>query len=243
MVKSLIKSFVDKLTPARLKHYYRSDIERELLFGTISYSQEGEDLLLQRIFENKASGFYVDVGAHHPERFSNTYLFYKKGWRGINIDAMPGSMRPFEELRPDDVNLEVPISDKAQKLLYYVFDEKALNSFSGENAEKYILNGYKVEKKIDLFTKRLDEVLDKYLSDGQTIDFLSIDVEGLDYQVLCSNDWKKYRPKIVLIEELASKSSVEFPKEGLSYRFMEENGYKLFAKTLNTLFFKDNLNP
>lgn len=242
MVKSLIKKFVDILTPRRLKQYYRSEIDRELLFGTISYSQEGEDLLLQRIFENKVSGFYVDVGAHHPERFSNTYLFYKKGWRGINIDAMPGSMELFKELRPGDVNLEVPISDKAQNLMYYVFDERALNSFSSENAEKYILNGYKVERKIHLQTKRLDELLEEYMTDGQTIDFLSIDVEGLDYQVLCSNDWKKYRPKFVLIEDLAGNTVDKLMKEGISYRFMEEKGYKLYAKTLNTLFFKDCMN-
>ena len=239
MVKSLIKKFIDILTPMRLRQYYRSEVDRQLLFGTISYSQEGEDLLLQRIFENKISGFYVDVGAHHPERFSNTYLFYKKGWRGINIDAMPGSMELFKELRPDDVNLEVPISDKTQDLTYYIFYERALNSFSSENVDKYILNGYKVERKIDLQTKRLDELLEEYMPKGQIIDFLSIDVEGLDYKVLCSNNWEKFRPKFVLIEDLQSSNLDHLFKEGVTYKFMVENGYKLYAKTLNTLFFKD----
>jgi hypothetical protein len=60
-----------------------------------SYSQEGEDMVLYRTFETVKEGFYVDVGAHHPDRFSNTYKFYKQGWRGINIDAMPGGMDPF----------------------------------------------------------------------------------------------------------------------------------------------------
>lgn len=239
MVKSLSKKILDTLTPARLKQYFLAESNRNLMFGTISYSQEGEDLLLQRIFERNESGFYVDIGAHHPERFSNTYLFYKKGWRGINIDAMPGSMDLFKDLRPDDINLEIPISDKAQLLKYYIFNEKALNSFSSENAEKYILNGYKVENEIQLETKRLDEVLGKYLSEGQEIDFFSIDVEGLDYQVLLSNDWKKYRPKFVLIEDLGGKTIDELLGEGISYKFMKENGYKLYAKTLNTLFFKD----
>ena len=61
-------------------------------FGSLCYSQEGEDMILGKIFSGQKHGFYVDVGAHHPLRFSNTYLFYLKGWRGINIDAMPGSM-------------------------------------------------------------------------------------------------------------------------------------------------------
>ena len=75
-------------------------------------------------------GFFVDVGAHHPQRFSNTYYFYLKGWSGINIDAMPGSMKIFDDLRSRDINLEIPISDKSEILTYYEFDEPALNSFS-----------------------------------------------------------------------------------------------------------------
>lgn len=77
-----------------------------------SYSQEGEDLILKRFFSNKEKGFYIDIGAHHPKRFSNTYLFYSKGWNGINIDAMPGSMRLFNQIRKRDLNLEVPIAKK-----------------------------------------------------------------------------------------------------------------------------------
>jgi hypothetical protein len=72
-----------------------------------SWSQEGEDLILARIFGDKPDGFYVDVGAHHPKRFSNTYYFYRRGWRGINIDAMPGSMLAFNRLRPSDINIEL----------------------------------------------------------------------------------------------------------------------------------------
>lgn len=73
------------------------------VYSKPSYSQEGEDRLLDRYFGNRANGFFVDVGAHHPHRFSNTYLFYKRGWRGINIDAMPDSMKAFKSMRPRDV--------------------------------------------------------------------------------------------------------------------------------------------
>ncbi len=83
-----------------------------------SYSQEGEDMVLRRLFEQKTVGYYVDVGAHHPKRFSNTYYFYKRGWRGINIDAMPGSMKLFNKMRPRDINVEIPVSSGEGEILY-----------------------------------------------------------------------------------------------------------------------------
>ncbi|MFM6476289.1 MAG: hypothetical protein ACKPGH_22810, partial [Dolichospermum sp.] len=99
-------------------------------FHKISFSQDGEDIVIAELFNNKPEGFYVDVGAHHPQRFSNTYYFYLNGWSGINIDAMPGSMKIFDDLRPRDINLEIPISDKSEILTYYEFDETSINSFS-----------------------------------------------------------------------------------------------------------------
>src|SRR4051794_10306733 len=71
-----------------------------------SYSQEGEDMVLRRVFNNKRGGFFVDVGAHHPRMYSNTYYFYLRDWRGINIDAMPGGMAAFDRMRPGDINVE-----------------------------------------------------------------------------------------------------------------------------------------
>ncbi|HWR59941.1 MAG TPA: FkbM family methyltransferase, partial [Thermodesulfovibrionales bacterium] len=99
-------------------------------FRTWSYSQEGEDLILRRIFSNITNGFYVDIGAHHPKRFSNTYLFYRQGWCGINIDAMPGSMKLFNKFRPRDINLEFAVANGNNKMTYYEFNLPALNSFS-----------------------------------------------------------------------------------------------------------------
>ena len=75
-----------------------------------SYSIEGEDRIVRTLLWRKHDkGFYVDVGAHHPFRFSNTYLFYTQGWSGINIDATPGSMKAFNKYRPRDINLEVGV--------------------------------------------------------------------------------------------------------------------------------------
>ena len=202
------------------------------------WSQEGEDILLDRIFGSKKNGFYIDVGAHHPMRFSNTYLFYQKGWSGINIDAMPGSMKEFEKYRRRDINLELGVAQQKGILDYYVFNEPALNSFSaklskGRNLEK---NNYHVIKIIKIKVKPLREILAYHLK-GQKIDFLNIDVEGFDLNVLQSNDWSKYRPRFVLVELL--KSSLHNIGQHKIVKFMKEQGYAVYAKQANTVFFED----
>ena len=207
------------------------------LYHNLSYSQEGEDMMLARFFSEQTTGFYVDVGAHHPQRFSNTYYFYLKGWRGINIDAMPGSMEIFNKLRPNDINLEFPIYDSNQTLTYYQFNEPALNGFCEKTThERDGLKHYKIIAQKKLPTYTLAEILDKYLPVHQKIDFLNIDVEGLDYQVLKSNNWQKYRPKIVLIEDF-NLSSLKGIDESKLAVFMDKQDYQLYGKSVCTLIF------
>lgn len=203
-----------------------------------SYSQEGEDMILRRMFEKQHSGFYVDVGAHHPMRFSNTYFFYKAGWCGINIDAMPGSMKLFRKYRPRDINIEAPVSLDSRELTYYVFNEPALNGFDSQLSRKRDENKtlYKIERTINLQTKTLSELLDEYLPANQKIDFLSIDVEGLDWEVLRSNNWDMYRPEVVLVEVLGSSLS-ELEDSDIN-KFMAGHGYEPYAKAVNTVIFK-----
>jgi len=202
-----------------------------------SYSQEGEDLILHRILGEKKGGFYIDVGAHHPKRFSNTFLFYKRGWWGINIEARPGSKKLFDKIRPRDINVEVPISSEDKILKYYMFNEPALNGFSEEIAKsRNGLRDYKIIKEIDLHTKTLKEVLDSNLIANQHIDFMTVDVEGLDYDVLLSNDWTKYQPSIILVED--SGFDLHSMEKSKVYNYLIGKGYTLVAKTFNTLFFK-----
>ena len=201
----------------------------------ISYSQEGEDLILDRLFEDRKYGFFVDVGALHPQRFSNTYKFYQKGWKGINIDAMPGSMKLFKEIRPLDINLEIPIADHAGLLDYHIFNEPALNTLSKEIAEAHSqVEGYFIKEVIRLETNTLKAILDQYLPSGQMIDFLTIDAEGLDFQILKSNDWTKYRPNVVLIENYLTLKKMT-GSEIDSY--LTRKGYEMYAKTVNTYFY------
>jgi len=195
-------------------------------------------LILKRFFESGKSetGFYVDVGAYHPFRFSNTYFFYKKGWRGINIDATPGCMRLFNKIRQRDLNLEYAISESKEALPYYMFKDAALNTFSKELVDNYIKNGHILLREEMIKIYPLSKILDDYLDRGTKIDFMSVDAEGFDLQVLKSNDWDKYRPIVILVEsldfDLVSSDSSEI------YEYLTGIGYKLFAKTINTLFFK-----
>lgn len=202
-----------------------------------SYSQEGEDMILKRFFNGQVDGFYVDVGAHHPKRFSNTFLFYQKGWRGINIDAMPGSMVQFNRSRPRDINIEKPVSDKVETLTYYAFNEPALNGFSKEiSLSRNGLRDYQIEFTKEIETTTLQEILDEWLPGGKKIDFLTIDVEGLDIQVLRSINLVQHAPRMILVEILQTTylevSNSEVNKHLTSF------GYSIYAKSGNTVFFK-----
>lgn len=217
-------------------HFY---LERLTRYKRIAYSQEGEDLILERYFVNKREGFYVDVGALHPRRFSNTYLFYLKGWKGINIEPRPGSSKEFNKIRPRDINLELPISDKKEELTYYLFNDPALNGFSKDiSLGRVGFNNYKIVKQILLKTQTLEEVLDSYLPKGQEIDFLTIDAEGFDYNVIISNNWEKYRPKVILIEDL--NFTFENMNQSKVFCLLKQMNYNLFAKSINTIFFIRN---
>lgn len=203
-----------------------------------SWGQEGEDLILARFFENKRNGFYVDIGAHHPKRFSNTNLFYKLGWSGINIDAMPGSMVFFNIHRKRDINIEKPVSNESQSLIYYGFNEPALNGFSKEISDKRNGKGdWKLLFTKSIETERLEVLLDKNLPLGQNIDFLTIDVEGYDYEVLLSNNFKKYKPTLILVE-IYSNCFEDIYHNKIT-NLLEKVGYKIYAKTVNTVFFID----
>jgi FkbM family methyltransferase len=209
-----------------------------LSYGVRAYSSEGEDLILKRIFDKKQNGVYIDVGAHHPFRVSNTYLLYKQNWTGINIDPMPGSKALFDKHRPKDTNLEIGVSVAKQQLTYSIFNETALNTFSPEKVKEYTQDTkYRViaEKKID--TWPLADILDKYLAKDVVIDFLTIDAEGLDLEVLRSNNWDKYRPTYVLVE--SPPSEVFQADSSELYQFMKQVGYGMFAKTYYTYFFKN----
>ncbi len=198
-------------------------------------------MLLRKIFENGKPGFYVDVGAHHPKRFSNTYYFYKRNWFGINIDATPGSMEQFKISRSRDINIEAAVSNEIKELTFFIFEEPALNTLDGNLAkERLAQKKNKLNKEVKVKTRTLAGILNENLPPYREIDFLSVDVEGLDLQVLTSNNWEKYRPKFVVVE-CFGKGKFEDIISDNTYKFLSSKSYTLYSKTINTCIFKDNL--
>lgn len=203
----------------------------------VSFSQEGEDRILEHIFKGKKEGFYIDIGANNPTKFNNTYLFYLKGWRGINIEPNPDFIPFFKQLRPGDTNLNVGISDKEESLNYYVFDEPGVNTFSTDR-KLYLTTKthFKLIKTLKIKCFPLRKILNDNLSENQEIDFMSIDTEGFDLKILKSNDWSKFIPKYVLVEE-HHKPIKELINSEIT-QFLNEKGYSFYYRTYNTSFFK-----
>ncbi len=229
---------MNKSIKKRIANYFFKDYRKIIQHENICFGQEGEDLILDRIFNNIQTGFFVDVGALHPKRFSNTYLFYKRGWTGLNIEPNPDIINVFNEERTKDININCGIGKKEGLLTYYSFDEPALNTFSKKLMEVYrAIPKYNIIKQIKIEIYRLETILDKNLIENQQINFMSVDTEGFDLDVLESNNWNKYRPKIVLVEDLDFKD-YQMLKSPISV-FMESVNYQFFAKTVNTVFFKD----
>ena len=206
--------------------------------ANLSYSQEGEDMVLSRYFEGQKSGFYVDVGAHHPSRFSNTFKSYMRGWSGINIDATPGSMRAFSKVRSRDINLEIAIGESNDGLHFYEFNEPALNSFTTELSRFRDQDDspYRIVAKTEVPTRPLSEVLQEHLPDSVEIDFLSVDVEGMDFEVLRSNDWDRFRPRLVLVELL--ESNLDAVNNNSLTEYLAAKGYRIYAMSVNTVFYE-----
>ncbi len=207
-------------------------------FAHKSYSQEGEDMILRRLFEFQKTGFYVDIGAHHPMRFSNTHLFYRQGWHGMNIEPNPEAIRAFRVFRRRDINVQIGVGESAGALTYFCFDDPALNTFDAQLADaRQATSRYRVVKTMVIAVERLDAILSRHLPAGSSIDFMSIDVEGLDLPVLRSNDWYRFRPRCVLAEALGL--SLDEAMDCEVVRYMQEQNYELFAKSFNTLIFRD----
>ncbi|WP_213520205.1 FkbM family methyltransferase [Nonlabens sp.] len=246
MAYKIIKKLIQFLVPGKVKLFIAqekiNDFQRKYEMTSLSFSQEGEDLILERFLEKKEKGFYVDIGAHDPKRFSNTALFYAKGWNGLNVDPLPGVMDKFKILRPNDINLEIGVSLVEQELDYFMFNEPALNTFSKEEAQIKEGQGvYKIIQERKIKTYPLNAILDTCIKPGTQIDFMTIDVEGLDLDVLKSNDWERFRPRLLLVENLKKQSIERFIDDSEMFKFLKGQDYSFIAKTLNTLFFKDNI--
>jgi len=190
-----------------------------------SYSQYKEDLIIEKLI-NKPQGWYVDIGASDPLRFNNTYRFYRRGWRGINIDPNAANIRKFSIHRPEDINLNIGIDKRTNQLPFYEMWPSTLSTFSRSDKENYETQGYKFVGVTKIQVWPLAKVLDIYAK-NRSIDFFSIDTEGYDLRVLESNNWRKYRPKVICIEDKGSKLDNYFKK--INYK-------KVFGYHINSIY-------
>lgn len=201
-----------------------------------SYSQKGEDLIIDRILRYKKNGFYVDVGAYDPNRFSNTKRFYLRGWCGINIEPNIKNYEKFVNNRPRDINLNIGIGTEERTRVFYNFIPDTLSTFSREEAEKYQEQGYRLieVKKIRMTT--LKSIFEQYCG-NKYIDFISIDTEGFDLEVLKSNNWRRYRPQLVCIESISHCIDSKGARNTKIDEFLIKINYKkIYDNGLNSIY-------
>lgn len=210
-----------------------------LKYVKLYYSQSGEDIFFEHLFKNIKSGFYIDIGAHHSKRYSNTYLLYKKGWHGINIDPDRRSFSELRKNRHNDINLNIGISTKNQNCYFYTFSDGAINTISKKEAQKWEVIKREKSQKVLIKTRTLKYVIAKYKNPEQKINLLTLDTEGHDLQVLRSNNFKKYRPEYICVEMLDSLTAPENKKINI---FLSFNNYALCGKTTMSAIYRDNKN-
>ncbi|WP_051379811.1 FkbM family methyltransferase [Bradyrhizobium murdochi] len=205
-----------------------------------SYSQAGEDLIID--FVAKAMQIeevtYLDIGAHHPSQFSNTYLFYRRGFQGVLVEPDPELMASIKRVRPRDVCIEAGVGvTSARVAQFFVMSTRTLNTFSEAEAKRYEAMGtQRIEKVLPVPLITFDDIFaDRFLDKEPTL--VSIDVEGLDFDVLSTLNLNKYRPAIICVETLQYSETREEVKDTRIAQLMSDNGYFAFGDTyINTIF-------
>lgn len=231
-IKRLVNSFFNNKNP-------KNDFSFKYIKG--SYSQCGEDLLVKYIFDLRGveKPSYIDIGANDPFFLSNTALFYKLGCRGINIEANPELISRFYKFRPDDININIGIGKEEGEMDFYVMNDPSLSSFSRAECEKYIKTGiYRLVEVLRIKLTTVEKILTRYWN-SQFPDFLSIDVEGLDYEILKTIDFNRYYPKVICVEAADYSPIGSGEKRSILIEFLKKNGYYEYANTnLNAIMVK-----
>ena len=194
-----------------------------------SYAMDGEDTAINVFNKKKDKGFYVDIGAHHPIQRNNTHLLFKKGWEGINIDVNQFSIELFNFLRPNDLNLQIAVSDKEGEIsFFYQKKFSQLNTTDKEIANENFQGNFQ-EKKVKCQT--IQNILDNSKFKNTKIDLLNIDVEGAEMKVLNTLNFEIYDPSLICIEilgyrEMQSEQREKEIKNNQIFKFLVNKGYK-----------------
>ena len=198
-----------------------------------SYAISNVDLVIDRIFSKFKKGIYVDIGCNHPIKYNNTYLLFKRGWNGINIDSDEKSIKEFNKLRKEDYNVNTLISSSKKKINYYFYHERsALNT-----VDKKLVNSRKKKPKkiLKLETSTLENVLENSPYKNKKINLLSIDIENHEYEALKEFNFNKYKIDMIVTECLNLKlkkletqnQSLKFILNSKIYKLLKKNNYNL----------------
>ena len=208
-----------------------------------SYSISNVDLIIDRIFSKIKKGIYVDIGCNHPIKYNNTYLLYKKGWNGINVDSDEKSISEFKRFRKDDHNVNSLISGSRKNINYYFYhDRSALNTVDSKLVRQ---RKTKPKKIIKMKTSTLNEILEQSPYKNKKINLLSIDIENHEYEVLKNFDFKKYKIDMIVTECLnlrlrkleTQNQTLEFVLKSKIYKLLKKNNYKLINWVNSDLIF------
>ncbi|MEM9018890.1 MAG: FkbM family methyltransferase, partial [Verrucomicrobiota bacterium] len=174
----------------------------------ISYAQNFEDVMLWRALGSVEAGFYIDVGANHPEWDSVTKAFYDRGWTGINVEAEDQFYSLLCEERPNDINVSCFAGEAEEEVEFFSIPDSGLSTFRRDFADKHRKDGWKVVgAKVQVRT--MDSILEEADVGDKTIHFLKIDVEGAEEKVLRGLSLDRYRPRVLLVEATEPNSPTE----------------------------------
>jgi FkbM family methyltransferase len=180
------------------------------------YGEFGEDIIINRLFRNIDRGFYIDIGAYHPFKGSLTYLLYKKGWNGLNIDISKVSIDLFNIARQHDININCAVSNVDKETFYY--------SNSLINQQNSLIQRGESQKKIPIKSFKLETLLKIY--NIKNFEYLNIDTEGNEAEIIKSINFQKYKPILVTVEINDFFSNKSNKNEIIKYFSL--NNYELF---------------
>jgi len=212
-----------------------ASLVQELRAIRISYSQFGEDLVVLNHFSDfdNSRGRFIDVGAFHPFKYSNTMLLSKLGWRGINIDCDQVKMRHFEKLRPRDENVCAAVADAPRDMIWLEYPYGATNRIA-DSDEKHLLSlSNETPSRITpVKAMTLTHIIEQTAFRGQHFHYLNIDCEGQDLSVLKGLDFSRYQPDLITVEAFTKAARPQLTA------FLADLGYELTDIVKLTLFFK-----
>ena len=224
-IEKKIKDYLIKLYPLNKLYFFLKILKKSK--KRYHYADNGEDVIIQGLFNHRKDGFYIDVGCYHPIRASLTHLLYKKGWKGVNIDISEDTINLFKIARPNDKNINIGITDKVGEDFYY-----QSSHINQANSFKY----YDDVKKVKIKTTTLDNIIKDLRI--KKIDFLNIDVEYTDFKVLQGLNLNSVRPTLIAIEDNDAFDIADLVNSDI-YKYLINKKYFLYSKLNCTNLYLD----